>query len=112
MSEAYDLVAVGADSAGTAAAVRAANYGARALLIASAARGEICVKVGCVLKKSMCYGAEMAHRRADTADDGCDAHAASFDCRGLKECGDTDALTDALRRDALYQHRFDCVTLR
>ncbi|MFT5176185.1 MAG: pyruvate/2-oxoglutarate dehydrogenase complex dihydrolipoamide dehydrogenase (E3) component [Gammaproteobacteria bacterium] len=53
--------------------MRAVNYGARTLVIESAALGETCVNAGRVLKKVTSYGAEMTHRLADATDYGADA---------------------------------------
>jgi glutathione reductase (NADPH) len=73
MSEDHDFVVMGAGSGGIGAAVRAVNYGARTLVIESAALGETCVNAGRVLKKVTSYGAEMTHRLADATDYGADA---------------------------------------
>ena len=108
MSETYDLVVIGACAGAIAAVVRAANYGARALLIESAARGESCVKIACVLKKILSYGAAIANRLADAIDYGFDAQLLGFDGRGRKVRHD--ACTRRLVE--LHQQRFDRVTLR
>lgn len=55
----YDLVAIGSGSAGMAAAIRAAELGARAAVIESAAVvGGTCVNIGCIPSK---YLIEAAH---------------------------------------------------
>jgi len=95
MSESYDFVVIGGGSGGIAAAVRAASYGARALVIESGALGGTCVNVGCVPKKVMWYGAELAHRLVDAADYGFDVQVSGFDWQALKH-----------RRDA-YVHRLN-----
>ncbi|HMX15063.1 MAG TPA: FAD-dependent oxidoreductase, partial [Thauera aminoaromatica] len=51
----YDLIAIGGGSGGVATARRAAEYGARVLLIEAARLGGTCVNVGCVPKKVMWY---------------------------------------------------------
>ena len=64
----YDLLAIGGGSGGIAAANRAASYGARAAVIERDRMGGTCVNRGCVPKKVMWYGANVAHT-LDHADD-------------------------------------------
>ena len=103
MSETYDFVVIGGGSGGIAAAVRAASYGARVLVIESGALGGTCVNVGCVPKKVMWYGAEMAHRLADAADYGFDVQVSGFDWPALKQRRDA----YVHRLNGLYEQRFD-----
>lgn len=70
MAENYDLIAIGGGSAGVAAARRAAQYGAKALVIERGAMGGTCVNVGCVPKKVMWHAAELAEAFRDAADYG------------------------------------------
>lgn len=70
MTEQYDLIAIGGGSGGLAAAQRAAEYGARALVIERARLGGTCVNVGCVPKKVMWHAAEIAQTFRDAADYG------------------------------------------
>jgi glutathione reductase (NADPH) len=56
----YELIVIGAGSGGLAAAQRAAEYGARVLLIESGPLGGTCVNVGCIPKKIMWNAAETA----------------------------------------------------
>jgi glutathione reductase (NADPH) len=65
MSKAYDLIALGGGSAGLATAQRAAEYGARALVIERGPLGGTCVNVGCVPKKVMWHAAELAQAFRD-----------------------------------------------
>jgi glutathione reductase (NADPH) len=60
MSDQYDLIVIGGGSGGLPAAKRAAEYGARAVLIESGRLGGACVNVGCVPKKLMWNAAELA----------------------------------------------------
>ncbi len=63
----YDLLVIGGGSGGIATANRAASHGARCLLVEAKLLGGTCVNVGCVPKKVMWYGAQMAealHRYA------------------------------------------------
>jgi len=66
MSEQYDLIAIGGGSGGLAAAQRAAEYGARALVIERDGKlGGTCVNVGCVPKKVMWHAADLAQAFRD-----------------------------------------------
>jgi glutathione reductase (NADPH) len=60
MSEIVDLVVVGGGSGGIATARRAAEYGARVVLVEGGRLGGTCVNVGCVPKKLMWNAAELA----------------------------------------------------
>jgi len=57
-----DLVIVGAGSSGFAAAIRAHEIGARALLVNAGTIGGTCVNVGCVPSKTLIRAAEAHHR--------------------------------------------------
>ena len=60
MGQHYDLIAIGGGSGGLAATQRAAEYGAKALVIERGRLGGTCVNVGCVPKKVMWHAAELA----------------------------------------------------
>jgi glutathione reductase (NADPH) len=70
MSDQYDLIVIGGGSGGLAAAKRAAEYGARVVLIESGRLGGTCVNVGCVPKKVMWNAAELAAGLEDAPDYG------------------------------------------
>ena len=59
MSESFDLVVLGAGSAGIAMAIRAARHGAKVAVVEAGALGGTCVNVGCVPKKAMWLAAEL-----------------------------------------------------
>ena len=61
----FDLIVIGGGSGGLAAAQRAAEYGARVVLVESGRLGGTCVNVGCVPKKIMWNAAEIAQRVHD-----------------------------------------------
>lgn len=58
---AYDLIVVGAGSAGFSAAITAADVGASVALIGHGLIGGTCVNVGCVPSKTMIRAAEALH---------------------------------------------------
>jgi mercuric reductase len=60
----FDLVIVGAGSAGFAAAIKAADLGARVAMTEDGTLGGTCVNVGCVPSKTLIRAAEAQYRRA------------------------------------------------
>lgn len=60
MTTHYDYLAIGGGSGGIASVNRAAAYGKKCALIEAKALGGTCVNVGCVPKKIMWYGAQLA----------------------------------------------------
>ncbi|MCF1428273.1 MAG: glutathione-disulfide reductase [Shewanella sp.] len=60
MTQHFDYICLGAGSGGIASANRAALRGAKVLLIEAKQLGGTCVNVGCVPKKVMWYGAQVA----------------------------------------------------
>jgi glutathione reductase (NADPH) len=67
-SEAFDLICVGGGSGGLACAQRAAEHGAKSVVIESGRLGGTCVNVGCVPKKVMWNAAGIALALADARD--------------------------------------------
>ncbi len=62
-----DLAIVGGGSAAFAAAIRAADLGAKAVIIERGALGGTCVNVGCVPSKTLIRAAEAVHRAGHPA---------------------------------------------
>jgi mercuric reductase len=60
----FDLAIVGGGSAGFAAALKAADLGARVAMIDGGTLGGTCVNVGCVPSKTLIRAAEAQYRRA------------------------------------------------
>lgn len=60
MSNHFDYIAIGGGSGGIASANRAAMRGAKVALIEAKHMGGTCVNVGCVPKKAMWFGAQVA----------------------------------------------------
>lgn len=88
MTKHFDLLTIGGGSGGVAASNRAASYGARCLLIEKARLGGTCVNVGCVPKKVMWNGAQLAHALEDAADYGFRVDGHAFDWPTLKRARD------------------------
>ena len=72
MADSYDLAVIGGGSGGLACAQRAAEHGARVLLMESGRLGGTCVNVGCVPKKIMWNAAELAQPLHDAHEYGFD----------------------------------------
>lgn len=82
----YDYIAIGGGSGGIASINRAASYGKKCVIIEAKHLGGTCVNVGCVPKKVMFYGAQIAeaiHRYAP--DYGFDVDVKNFDFAKLVE---------------------------
>lgn len=76
----FDYICIGGGSGGIASANRAARYGKKVAIIEAKAMGGTCVNVGCVPKKAMWHGAQLAeavHKYA--ADYGFDLTVNEFD---------------------------------
>lgn len=84
----YDYIVIGGGSGGVATARRAAEYGARVLLIERGRLGGTCVNVGCVPKKLMWYAGGIAHALADAGAYGFHVGEARFDWAALKRARD------------------------
>jgi glutathione reductase (NADPH) len=84
----YDLIVIGAGSGGLACVQRAAEYGARTLLIEMGRLGGTCVNVGCVPKKVMWNAGELAHALRDAAGYGFDVSMWRHDWALLKQMRD------------------------
>lgn len=85
MVKEYDYIVIGGGSGGIASANRAAMHGAKVILFEGKEVGGTCVNVGCVPKKVMWYGAQVAetlHRY--TGEYGFDVTINKFDFAKLK----------------------------
>lgn len=80
----FDYICIGAGSGGIASANRAAMYGKKVALIEVNQLGGTCVNVGCVPKKVMWYGAQIAEMISKYASDyGFDISVNHFDWKTL-----------------------------
>lgn len=86
MTKHYDYIAIGGGSGGIASINRAASYGKKCAIIEAKHLGGTCVNVGCVPKKVMFYGAQIAEAINCYAPDyGFDVTVNRFDYRKLVE---------------------------
>ena len=99
MSDNYDLVVVGGGSGGLACAQRAAEYGARALVVESGRLGGTCVNVGCVPKKVMWNAAQISHAIHDAREYGFRITPGELDWPALKRGRDA----YVLRLNGIYE---------
>ena len=79
----YDLITIGAGSGGLSVIERAAGYGQRCAVVERGKIGGTCVNVGCVPKKIMWFGANIAHMIDDAANYGFDLECRGFDWSSL-----------------------------
>ena len=75
----YDLLVIGAGSAGLAAAKQAASYGATVAIAEPAQLGGVCTNRGCIPKKLLVYAADFARLFADAPHYGWSFGTAKFD---------------------------------
>lgn len=86
MTKHYDYLAIGGGSGGIASVNRAASYGKKCAIIEAKHLGGTCVNVGCVPKKVMFYGAQIAEAIHHYAPDyGFDVSVNRFDFAKLVE---------------------------
>ena len=96
----FDLISIGGGSGGLACAQRAAQYGAKVVVIESKRLGGTCVNVGCVPKKVMWNAASVGFALQDAREYGFDVVARSHDWRVLKSGRDA----YVARLNAIYEH--------
>jgi len=84
MTKHYDYIAIGGGSGGIASINRAASYGKKCAIIEADQLGGTCVNLGCVPKKVMWYGAQVAEAIHKYAPDyGFDVDVRDFDFQKL-----------------------------
>ncbi len=95
----YDLFTIGAGSGGTRASRLAASKGARVGLAEESRIGGTCVVRGCIPKKFLVFGAELAQAFRDAAGYGWTVGATSFDWPTLRD----NVARDVTRLSAIYE---------
>jgi glutathione reductase (NADPH) len=81
----YDVIAIGAGSGGLSVVERAVSYGQKCAVIERGKMGGTCVNVGCVPKKIMWFGANLAHSIEDAKSYGFSVSNNGFDWGKLVE---------------------------
>lgn len=100
----YDYIVIGGGSGGIASANRAAMHGAKVILFESKEVGGTCVNLGCVPKKVMWYGAQVAETIQTYASEyGFHTADATFDFKTLK--ANREAYIDRIHGS--YERGFD-----
>ncbi len=103
MIDHYDYLVIGGGSGGIASARRAAEHGARTLLIESGRMGGTCVNVGCVPKKVMWNTSRVAEVLHDAPGYGFDIGAPRFDWSVIKAARDN----YVARLNGIYHRNLD-----
>lgn len=100
----YDYIVIGGGSGGIASANRAAMHGAKVILFEAKEVGGTCVNLGCVPKKVMWYGAQVAETLNIYASEyGFQVGQTTFDFKTLK--ANREAYIDRIH--ASYERGFD-----
>ena len=86
----FDLIAIGAGSAGTRASRLSAGFGARVAVVEQSRLGGTCVNVGCIPKKLYVYAAHYGEDFADAAAYGWDVGPRRFDFARLRKRKDVE----------------------
>ncbi len=88
----FDLVVIGAGSAGVRLARLVAQAGKSVAVVESGALGGTCVNVGCIPKKLSVYAARFAHARETSRDYGWDVPEGTLDWNQFRNLRDTEIL--------------------
>lgn len=99
MTDAFDLIVLGAGSAGVRAARFAAGFGAKVAIVEASALGGTCVNVGCIPKKLYVYASEFPTAAHDARFYGWDLSEPTMDFRRLVENKDK----EIARLNGIYQ---------
>lgn len=97
----FDLVIVGGGSAGFAAAIKAAELGARVAMAEGGTLGGTCVNVGCVPSKTLLRAAAAQHHRAHHGFQGIPTSDGPPDWQIVR--AEKDALVSGLREDKYWK---------
>jgi len=110
MSDQYDLIVIGGGSGGLATAKRAAEYGARVVLIEAGRLGGACVNVGCVPKKVMWNAADLAAGLHDAPEYGFQVRSEGHDWPLMKQKRDAYVLRlNGIHESLLAKYKVELV---
>lgn len=79
----YDVIVIGAGPGGYVAAIRAAQRGAKVLVIERSYLGGVCLNVGCIPTKTLVHSAELYRKMQHAEDFGLSAKGVGFDMKAL-----------------------------
>lgn len=79
----YDVIVIGAGPGGYVAAIRAAQRGAKVLVVERSYLGGVCLNVGCIPTKTLIHSAELYRRMQHAEDFGLSAKGLSYDMKAL-----------------------------
>ena len=110
-NSALDLLVIGGGSAGFAAAIKAAELGARVAIAERGTLGGTCVNVGCVPSKTLIRAAEAQHRRLHHGFKGIPASDGRPDWAAIRD--EKDGLVAELRQEKYWNvlRSYPAVTL-
>ena len=103
MAEKFDFIVIGGGSGGIASARRAAEFGARVLIVENGRLGGTCVNVGCVPKKVMWTTSQINDTLELASDYGFDIRGSTFDWSVIKTARDR----YVERLNGIYGHNLD-----
>lgn len=79
----YDVIVIGAGPGGYVAAIRAAQRGAKVLVIERSYLGGVCLNVGCIPTKTLIHSAELYRKMQHAEDFGLSAKGLAYDMKAL-----------------------------
>ena len=106
----YDVAVVGTGPGGYVAAIRAAQRGARVVVIERDAIGGVCLNIGCIPTKTLVYSAELYRKMQHAADYGLKVDGANFDMAAMVARKNKVIATNTGGIDALFKaHGIDVI---
>ncbi|HPO30069.1 MAG TPA: FAD-dependent oxidoreductase, partial [Candidatus Hydrogenedentes bacterium] len=110
MSTRYDVAVIGAGPGGYVAAIRAAQRGAKTLVVERRFLGGVCLNIGCIPTKTLIRSAELYRLMKRSAEFGIQADNVRLDLPALMNRKDKVVSTNTGGIDALFKaNGIDCV---
>lgn len=85
MAEQYDLIIIGAGPGGYTAALKAADFGLRVVVIEKEKLGGVCLNTGCIPAKALLYASSFYEELKQAANFGVKVGQAEFDLRKMQD---------------------------